>query len=117
MAESRPGWHVAGTGLVERVPPDDMRTFMQVCPERPYTRGGYVFHAGDPASHLHVVAKGRVKLVAPTADGRERILAVCGPGDFFGEAFVDDGDVVDGAGVGARRGGGGRWHAGAYRGV
>lgn len=93
MADLRPGWHVAGTGFTERVPPDDLRAFMQVCPERPYTRGDYVFHAGDPASHLHVVAQGRVKLVAPTADGRERILAVCGPGDFFGEAFVDGGDV------------------------
>lgn len=65
-----------------------MANFMRVCPERPVAKGSYVFHAGDPATHLHVVATGQVKLVAPTADGRERILALCGPGDMFGEAFV-----------------------------
>jgi CRP/FNR family transcriptional regulator, cyclic AMP receptor protein len=87
------GWHVRGTHFRERVPAPDMRTFMTVCPERPYRRGATIFRAGDPATHLHVVATGQVKLVVPTPDGRERILAVCGPEDFFGEAFVDDGDV------------------------
>jgi len=92
-AESRNGWHVRGTHFKERVPSADMRTFMTVCPERPYPRGSTIFRAGDPATHLHVVATGQVKLVVPTPDGRERILAVCGPDDFFGEAFIDDGDV------------------------
>jgi CRP/FNR family transcriptional regulator, cyclic AMP receptor protein len=87
------GWHVHGTRLKARVPAPDMRTFMAVCPERPYARGTTIFRAGDPATHLHVVATGQVKLVVPTPDGRERILAVCGPEDFFGEAFVDDADV------------------------
>lgn len=87
-------WHVAGTGFTERVPEPDLRAFMQVCPERAYRRGEYVFHAGDAAVHLHVVARGQVKLVAPTPDGRERILAICGPGDFFGEAFLG---VAEGA--------------------
>ena len=87
------GWHVRGTHFKERVPAVDMRTFMTVCPERPFPRGATIFRAGDPATHLHVVASGQVKLVVPTPEGRERILAVCGPEDFFGEAFVDDGDV------------------------
>jgi len=83
------GWHVGGTGFTQRVAPDDLRVFMRVCPERPIARGATLFHAGDPATHLHVVASGQVKLVAPMPDGRERIVAVCGPGDFFGEAFVE----------------------------
>jgi len=92
-AESSNAWHVRGTHFRERVPATDMRTFMTVCPERPFPRGATIFRAGDPASHLHVIASGQVKLVVPTPDGRERILAVCGPDDFFGEAFIDDGDV------------------------
>lgn len=87
------GWHVRGTHFRERVAAPDMRTFMAVCPERPYPRGATIFRAGDPATHLHVVASGQVKLVVPTPDGRERILAVCGPEDFFGEAFIDEADV------------------------
>jgi CRP/FNR family transcriptional regulator, cyclic AMP receptor protein len=92
-AETAAGWHVRGTHFKARVPAVDMRTFMTVCPERPYPRGSTIFRAGDPATHLHVVAAGQVKLVVPTPDGRERILAVCGPEDFFGEAFVDESDV------------------------
>jgi CRP/FNR family transcriptional regulator, cyclic AMP receptor protein len=87
------GWHVRDTQFRERVPAADMRTFMTVCPDKPFPRGTVIFHAGDPATHLHVVASGQVKLVIPTPDGRERILAVCGPEDFFGEAFIDGDDV------------------------
>jgi len=87
--DSRLGWHLSGTGFTERLAPEDLRAFMQVCPERRYDRGSYLFHAGDPATHLHVLARGQVKLVAPTPDGRERILAVCGPSDFCGEAFIE----------------------------
>lgn len=89
MPDPRPGWHLSGTRFTERLAPADLRAFMQVCPERPVPRGGYLFHAGDPATHLHVLARGQVKLVAPTPDGRERILAVCGPSDFCGEAFIE----------------------------
>jgi CRP/FNR family transcriptional regulator, cyclic AMP receptor protein len=86
-------WWLHDTRFRERVSAADLRTFMQVCPERPYPRGTTLFRAGDPATHLHVVAMGQAKLVVPTPDGRERILAVCGPEDVFGEAFVGDNDV------------------------
>ncbi len=86
-------WWLSDTRFRERVSAADLRTFMQVCPERPYPRGSTLFRAGDPATHLHVVAAGQAKLVVPTPDGRERILAVCGPEDVFGEAFVGDEDV------------------------
>ncbi|MDF1522441.1 MAG: Crp/Fnr family transcriptional regulator [Trueperaceae bacterium] len=87
------GWWLRDTGFSRRVSAADLRTFMQVCPERRYARGETLFHVGDPATHLHVVAKGQVKLVVPTLDGRERILAVVGPDDLFGEAFVGEDDV------------------------
>jgi CRP/FNR family transcriptional regulator, cyclic AMP receptor protein len=82
------GWWLHDTRFKQRVGETDLRTFMQVCPERVHPRGSTLFRAGDPATHLHVVASGQVKLVVPTAEGRERILAVVGPDDIFGEAFV-----------------------------
>lgn len=66
---------------------------MQICPERPFPRGTTLFRAGDPATHLHVVASGLTKLVVPTPEGKERILALCGPEDVFGEAFIGEADV------------------------
>lgn len=89
-----PGWWLKDTGFKRRVGDADLRTFMQVCPERVHPKGSTLFRAGDLATHLHVVARGQVKLVVPTAEGRERILAVVGPDDLFGEAFVGgEGDV------------------------
>jgi len=64
--------------------------FMRVCPERPYAPGEAIFRDGDPAEQLHVVARGRIKLVRYTPDGRERILAIVGPDDLIGEAFLRD---------------------------
>ena len=81
-------WFVRNTEFSARVDPRDHETFMRVCPERRYGRGETIFRTGDPATDLHVIAEGQVKLVAPAPGGHERILAVCGPDDFVGEAFL-----------------------------
>lgn len=83
-------WYVKDTDFTERVSPQDMSVFRRVCPDRPYAKGELIFHAGDAATDLHVIAKGQVKLVTPTASGSERILAICGPNDFIGEAFLSE---------------------------
>ena len=44
-----------------------------------------IFHAGDPADAVFVVASGRVKVVITSSDGKEFILTVLGPGQVFGE--------------------------------
>mgnify|MGYP006273188241 FL=1 len=85
--ELRP-WFVPDTGFGERLDPNDKQAFMRVCPDKTYPAGTTIFREGDPAEHLHVVAMGRVKLVRPTPDGRERILAIAGPDDLIGEAFL-----------------------------
>jgi CRP/FNR family transcriptional regulator, cyclic AMP receptor protein len=83
-------WFAKGTGFKTVMGGDTMREFMRVCPERPYERGDYLFHQGESATNLHVIASGQVKLVVPTATGHERVIAVVGPEDMIGEAFVLD---------------------------
>jgi CRP-like cAMP-binding protein len=52
-----------------------------------------VFHQGDPGDALHVISRGRVKVVLPAPDaGEPAILATLGPGDFFGELALLDGE-------------------------
>jgi CRP/FNR family cyclic AMP-dependent transcriptional regulator len=66
---------------------------MRVCPEKRYARGEAIFRVGDPATSLHVIAGGQVKLVTAAPGGHERILAICGPDDFIGEAFLQEAQV------------------------
>jgi CRP/FNR family cyclic AMP-dependent transcriptional regulator len=88
---SRPtqgSWYLQETDFSARVGAEDMAFFMRICPEHRYRQGEAIFHDGDRASHLHIIASGQVKLTVPTAKGQERILAVLGRDDFLGETFV-----------------------------
>jgi CRP-like cAMP-binding protein len=58
---------------------------------RRFRKGEVIFHQGDPGESLHVVASGAVKIVLPSPEGEEAIIATLRPGDFFGElALLDD---------------------------
>ncbi len=86
-------WFIHDTGFSTRIDDRDKQLFMRICPEKTYGRGDAIFRSGDAATSLHVIAKGKVKLVTGTPKGQERILAICGPDDFIGEAFLQDASV------------------------
>src|SRR5687768_10780073 len=58
---------------------------------RRFRRNEVIFHQGDPGDSLHVVASGAVKIVLPSQEGEEAIIATLKPGDFFGELALLDG--------------------------
>ncbi len=58
---------------------------------RRFRRGEVIFHQGDPGDALHLVSSGAVKIVLPSAEGDEAIIATLGSGDFFGELALLDG--------------------------
>ena len=49
-----------------------------------WAAGDHLYHAGDPADSLHVVAQGRVKLSRVTPEGTETISDILVPGELFG---------------------------------
>jgi len=51
---------------------------------RRFAAGEVIFSAGDAGNGFYVIETGRVQLSAVVANGETRVLAVCGPGDFFG---------------------------------
>jgi CRP-like cAMP-binding protein len=53
-------------------------------------RGEVLFHEGDSGDKLYIVADGKVKLGRTSADGRENLLAIMGPGQMFGELSLFD---------------------------
>lgn len=56
---------------------------------RAYPRRTIVFQEGDPSDQLYVVVEGRVKVFLSDADGKEIVLDVLGPGQYFGEMALD----------------------------
>ena len=59
---------------------------------RRYARNQVIFAAGDPGTSLCIVAAGRVNMVVTSPDGKELIVNALGPGDFFGEMSLLDGE-------------------------
>jgi CRP-like cAMP-binding protein len=79
--------------LFEGVDLDAMDACLACLRVRRFRRDETVFHQGDPGDALHVIASGAVKIVLPSpAAGEAAILATLGPGDFFGELALLDGD-------------------------
>lgn len=53
-------------------------------------RGTVVFAEGEAGDRMYVIVDGKVKLGHASADGRESLLAVLGPGEMFGELSLFD---------------------------
>ena len=53
-----------------------------------YGRGESIFAQGDPCDHVMYIQSGGVKLSVLSKNGREAVVAMLGPGDFFGEGCL-----------------------------
>ena len=53
-----------------------------------YGRGDVIFTQGDPCDHVLYIQTGGVKLSVLSKLGREAVVAMLGPGDFFGEGCL-----------------------------
>jgi CRP/FNR family cyclic AMP-dependent transcriptional regulator len=59
---------------------------------RQYPRNTIILSEGDHSDSLYIIRSGRVKVFLGNDDGREVILNVQGPGEYFGElALIDSG--------------------------
>lgn len=53
-----------------------------------FAKGANVFRQGDAANHVMYIQSGRVKLSVVSSAGREAVVAMLEPGDFFGEGCL-----------------------------
>lgn len=77
--------------LFGNLPPEEVRRVLSMARRRTFGRGEVVFHEGDPADSVHLIAKGRFAVRVTTPLGETATLAIRGPGEAFGElALVSD---------------------------
>nr|AHZ45554.1 Crp/FNR family transcriptional regulator [uncultured bacterium] len=55
-----------------------------------YARADVVFSQGDPSGSVMYIQRGSIKLSVVSHAGKEAVVAVLGPGDFFGEGALAD---------------------------
>jgi CRP/FNR family cyclic AMP-dependent transcriptional regulator len=58
---------------------------------RSFPKGRTIVAEGEPSQSLYILLSGRAKVQRSDAEGKEVILAMLGPGEFFGEmSLIDD---------------------------
>lgn len=76
--------------ILSRVPffaglnPPDIGAINRLFHEHGFEAGETIYGAGDPATRLYVVAAGKVKLLRHTLAGKDVLLDLLTPGEFFG---------------------------------
>ncbi len=82
----------AGSRARPEAPPFDADLFLHTTAMSKhvvdYARGESIFRQGDPADSVFYIRTGAVKLSVVSSQGREAVLAIVEPGDFFGEGCL-----------------------------
>jgi CRP/FNR family cyclic AMP-dependent transcriptional regulator len=77
--------------LFSVLPEHQLALLTRVVSRKSFPRSTVIINAGDITESLYVVISGRMKVMMSDDEGREVILAILGPGEYFGEmGLVDD---------------------------
>ncbi len=90
MAAPDPGALLAVHPLFARLPDAVRGAVAARMTSRQYRRGAVIFTEGDPATALHIVGSGTVRILKRSPSGREQTLLFADAGDSFAEVPVFD---------------------------
>ena len=77
--------------LFAMLPEDELAVLTTVVGRKSFARGAIIIAAGDITDSLYVVISGRLKVTMSGDAGREIILSILGPREYFGEMVpIDD---------------------------
>ncbi|MBL8384438.1 MAG: Crp/Fnr family transcriptional regulator [Burkholderiales bacterium] len=91
---AQPSIHI---GILRNVPlfsvldEAQLRSLSTVMLRKSAPKNRTIIKAGDPTDSLYIIIAGRIKVQMSDVEGKEVILSVLGPGDFFGEMGLLDG--------------------------
>jgi CRP/FNR family cyclic AMP-dependent transcriptional regulator len=78
--------------LFRQLTPDQRSALVRSAHLRTLAAGETIFLMGDPGDSMMAILTGTVRISAPSPDGKEIILGLMHPGEFFGELALLDGN-------------------------
>ncbi|MEK6663245.1 MAG: Crp/Fnr family transcriptional regulator [Pseudomonadota bacterium] len=82
---------LAGIPLFADLAESDLRDLASHAITRSFPKNSIILNEGDQAGSLYIILSGRVQIFVSDDDGKEAILSIEGPGEYFGEMMLDDG--------------------------
>src|SRR5262245_30081959 len=88
------------TDFIRRVPlfaalsDDEFRSIEAVFQLKAYPKNHVIFLEEETGNYMYVVLAGKVKVTKSNAAGKETLLVIHQPGDFFGEMALLDGKTA-----------------------
>ena len=79
--------------LFKELPPEDLDDISSICRLRTYRSGQIIIQEADSGSELFFLVSGSVKIYTEDFEGREMILTIGYPNDFFGEMAIFTNDI------------------------
>jgi CRP/FNR family cyclic AMP-dependent transcriptional regulator len=77
--------------LFATLPEDQLLLLTKVVSREQFSKNQIIFSAGEKTEMLYVVISGRLKVAMGDDQGKEVVLAMLGPGEYFGEMALLDG--------------------------
>jgi len=69
----------------------DLNALSRHAVTRSFPKNAVILSEGDQTDALYVILSGKVKIFLANEEGKEIILGIEGPGEYFGEMVLDDG--------------------------
>jgi CRP/FNR family cyclic AMP-dependent transcriptional regulator len=79
-----------GIPLFQGVSDADLHALADRAATRSYPKQAIIVNEGDESDSLYLILGGRVKIYLADEHGKELILAIKGPGQYFGEMVLDE---------------------------
>jgi CRP/FNR family cyclic AMP-dependent transcriptional regulator len=76
--------------LFEGLSEDELRALAERTAQRSFPKNAIVINEGDLSDSLYLIVAGKVKVYLGDESGKELILDIKGPGQYFGEMVLDE---------------------------
>ncbi len=77
--------------LFAGLPENDLRSIAEKAVTRTFPKNMILISEGDPTETFYVILSGKVKVYVGDESGKELLLDVKGPGEYFGEMMLEPG--------------------------